>query len=189
MKYTYDIAKEYREDLRSLNRERFMKNREKEFLKEVKQEERTIEQMERLDELEADIRLIGGMISSTEYALFWIESGHERMAGEKRPITNKSKEQRTQLWGEIEHAKAIANESPVELSPEKLQFVEDTLSTLSTREREAYISVYGKGNTQEETAEYLGVSRNAVKMYIGRARAKIDVQLLYGQQTVLPVNH
>lgn len=189
MKYTYDIAKEYREDLTRLNREHFIRNRERGFLREVKQAERTIEDIERLDELEAELKQIGGMISSTEYALFWIESGHERMAGEKRPVTNQSKEQRTQLWGEIEHAKAIANEVPSQLSEEELQFVEDTLSTLSTREREAYVSVYGKGNTQEETAEYLGVSRNAVKMYIGRARAKIDAQLLYGQQMALPVNH
>lgn len=183
MKYTYDIANEYREDLKRLNNEKFAKDRERAFLKEI--EDLSIKQFERLSEIEANISLIGGMISSTEYSLFWIESGHERMAGEKRPVTNLSKKKRTQLWGNIEHSKYLSYEAPRELEREELELIDDVMRELSEVEREAYISIYGRCNTYAETAEYMNVPRSTVQRYIERAKKKIDHELLYGAQLQL----
>lgn len=180
MKYTYDIASEYREDLKRLNSDKFVRDRERAFLKEI--EDLSIEQIERLSEVEAEISLVNGMISSTEYALFWIESGHERMLGEKRPISNQSKKKRTQLWGNIEHSQYLSYEAPRELVREELELLDDMMRALSEREREVYLSVHGKSNTQEQTAEYLGIQTGTVKKYLDRARAKIDRELKYGSQ-------
>lgn len=183
MKYTYDIANEYREDLKRLNKEKFSRDRERAFLKEI--EYLSMDQLQRLTDLEADISQISGMISSTEYALFWIESGHERMAGEKRPITNQSKKKRTQLWGNIEHSKYLSYEAPRELEREELQLIDDVMRELSEVERVAYISIYGKCNTYAKTAEYMNVPRSTVQRYIERAKKKIDHELLYGAQLQL----
>lgn len=185
VKYTYDIASEYREDLKRLSKEKFARDRERAFLKEV--EDLSNEGIERMSEVEAEISLISGMISSTEYALFWIESGHERMAGEKRPITNQSKKKRTQLWGNIEHSQYLSYEAPRELTREELELIDDMMRALSEREREVYLSVYGKGNTQEQTGEYLGIQTGTVKKYLDRARAKIDRELKYGSQGSLVI--
>lgn len=186
MKYTYEIAKEYRQDLKALRSQHNTLLRKKALLKELKSNVDDFalytDYFEKNKVVEADLKIVGEMISSTEYALFWIESGHERMPFEKRPITNLSKAQRTQQWGEIEHAKALYSEPHSEVSEWELAFIDDILSVLSERERDCYISVFGKLNTQEETAELLGIGKNSVKSYISRARKKIDHQLLYGHQ-------
>lgn len=179
MKYTYDISSEYREELKQLRRQHMAVKREVAWLRE------TDEYVERLSQLEADLKIISGMISSTEYSLFWIESGHERMQGEKRPITNLSKKKRTQLWGNIEHSSYLSLEEPRELSGEELAFLDNVMGALSQEERDAYISIYGKGNSYAETAEFLGVARSTVQRYIERAKKKIDHQLLYGAQLQL----
>lgn len=179
MKYTYDIASEYRTELQQLRRQHMATKREIAWLRELD------EYGERLSELEADLKVISGMISSTEYALFWIESGHERMQGEKRPITNLSKKKRTQLWGNIEHSNYLSLEEPRELSSEELALIDHVMGALSQEERDAYMSIYGKGNSYAETAEYLGVARSTVQRYIERAKKKIDHQLLYGTQMQL----
>lgn len=184
--YTYQIAEEYREDLRQLRRQQHDNKREIAWIEQVDKSELKYYQQDRLDELKADNKIISGMISSTEYALFWIESGHEQAAYEKRPITNANKKIRTQLWGEIEHAPFIdQEESERELSEEEQVLIDEVLESLPDIERDVYVSIYGKGNTHEQTAQFVGIPRSSITYRLNRAQKLIDHQLLYGKQTAL----
>nr|WP_245249266.1 sigma factor-like helix-turn-helix DNA-binding protein [Vagococcus allomyrinae] len=51
------------------------------------------------------------------------------------------------------------------------------MSQLSDRQRECYESVYLKGNTFDQTAKYLQISKGTVSTYIERADKKIQQYL------------
>ena len=186
MKYTYQFATDYRGELRQLRRQRDKLIRDKALIKELLNNANGIELELELSKIEADIKIVGGMISSTEYALFWIESGFEQGAYEKRPITNANKQVRTQLWGEVENAPFLQQEESGDpLSEEEQALLEEVLNTLPEIERSVYISIYGKGNTQEQTAEFIGIPCGSVDYRLKRAQSLIDHQLLYGKQIAL----
>ena len=161
MKYTYQIAEEYKKDLKELRK------------------------LHVSCEDDAEKTIISGMISSTEYALFWIQTGHERRPHEKRPVSNLSKEQRTQYWGEVEHSNYLVPEEPRTLEEWEHEFIEDMLGVLTSQEKDVYIAVYGKENSYSETAEYLGITKSQVQNRIEQARKKLDHALLYGAQKQL----
>lgn len=60
--------------------------------------------------------------------------------------------------------------------------IDDVLETMPASERAVYVAIEGKDLTQTETAEYLGISTNAVKSYIKRARSKVKKQMEKGCQ-------
>lgn len=159
-------ASDYREELKRLRKQQDS----------YKKRLSTIRSTSERNRLENEIKIINGMISSTEYSLFWIEVGHERKAGEKRPITNLSKEKRTQLWGDIEHSKRLSSEAPRTLTEVEKELIDCVLGLMTEDEREAYVSIYGKGNTYAETAEYMNVARSTVQRYIERAVKKVENQ-------------
>lgn len=163
MSYRGEKVKEYQKDLKELRRRH------------------------KASEDDGKKTVLSGMISSTEYAMFWIESGHERRPGETYSVTKLSKSQRTQLWGQIEHAPMIELDKPVKVSVDLENKLNDILSVLSEREREVYLSIVVALNTQEETAEIIGVERGTVKKYLDRAREKITQQVTYGYQQTLEV--
>ncbi|WP_218781385.1 hypothetical protein, partial [Carnobacterium maltaromaticum] len=70
----------------------------KEGLKDLKLERELIKIN---DEHSDDLRLLGGMISDMEHAIEWLETARE--PGTRRTISNRSRYQRTSLWGDIEH--------------------------------------------------------------------------------------
>lgn len=129
---------------------------------------------------EAEYKTIREMISSTEYALFWIENGRERKFGDKYSVTRMSKDRRTEFWGNIEWAKAVAPENPRELTKEEQELSNIIINLLSDREKEVFMSVCGKGNTQEQAAEYLGIQTGTLKKYLDRARNKVLKEIQYG---------
>lgn len=184
MKYTYQYADDYREELKQLRVQQFQLKRRVEQLKELLDHEtEEIELDEYLEEkqlTEVDLKIVSSMISSTEYALFWIESGYERKAFDKRPVTNRSKKQRTQLWAEIEQARAIESADDKELPEETKRLIREIMSVLSDRQKDVYYSIHAKGNTFEETAEYLSMTVSSVQTHLERAKKKIDRQLKYG---------
>lgn len=151
-----ETIKEYKDDLKRLRKELNKKRSESEY------------------------KTIREMISSTEYALFWIENGRERKFGDKYSVTRMSKEKRTESWGNIEWAKAVTPETPKELTKEEQELSNIIISLLSEREKEVYLSVYGHSNTREQTAEYLGIQTGTLKKYLDRARNKVLKEIQYG---------
>lgn len=147
-----------------------------ETIKEYKDDLKRLRKELNKDHSESDYKTIREMISSTEYSLFWVEVGHERKAGEKRSITNLSKEKRTQLWGDIEHSKRLSSETPRTITEVEKELIDCVLGLMTEDEREAYVSIYGKGNTYAETAEYMNVARSTVQRYIERAVKKVGSQ-------------
>ncbi|MFS7490247.1 sigma factor-like helix-turn-helix DNA-binding protein [Carnobacterium maltaromaticum] len=152
----------------------------KEGLKDLKLERELIKIN---DEHSDDLRLLGGMISDMEHAIEWLETARE--PGTRRTISNRSRYQRTSLWGDIEHLSLMkyeADNNKVPLTESDIKMIDDVLETMPASERAVYVAIEGKGLTQTETAEYLGISTNAVKSYIKRARSKVKKQMEKGCQ-------
>ncbi|MCI3027703.1 sigma-70 family RNA polymerase sigma factor [Desemzia sp. C1] len=171
--YADELADEYKEGLEALHVQR---NKLKAQLKKCKDTSSNQKQN--------DVRLLGGMISDMEYAISWLESARE--PGSKRGISNRSRYQRTQLWAEIDmlSMQAYRMQSEPEgreLTAEENERMDEILSILSEREREAYKCIYAEGHTYAETAYYMGISRGATQSLINRAKAKIQDKLDAGQ--------
>lgn len=141
---------------------------------------------------ESEQKILGNMIGSTEYALFWLINRHERRAGESYKENRLSYRQRTQFWGDLEEA---INYHNITQTPEAEKqpvdtfsmAVEDFLSLLSEREREAYLLTKTALYTHDEAAEQMGISKGSVDQYISRAKEKIENAKSYGLQTSLGV--
>lgn len=128
---------------------------------------------------------LGSIISSSEYSIQWLRDAKE--PGNRREIGRRSRYQRTELWGEIEAA-ALKNyrDSDLEnLRNEDKKVLEEILSCLSPREYESYVSIFGKGNSYQETADYMQLSRSSVQTLINRSIQKINEVIKYGANTSL----
>lgn len=176
--YADELSDEYKKGLRGLRLERTKR-------KLVKEELHILERAnEWTNEMEVELRTIGGMCSDMEYAISWLDNARE--PGLKRGITNKSRYQRTELWAEIDilSMKAYRMQSEAEgkeLTVEENTRMSEILQCLSKRECEAYRYIMGEGHTYSETAYYMNISRGAVQMLINRAKAKIQDKLDVGQ--------
>lgn len=71
------------------------------------------------------------------------------------------------------------------LTEEDLKKLDDYMSCLTDREKEAINSVVGNGNSYQETADYMGVSRSTVQSYVNRGMEKLNKSLIDGAQTSL----
>lgn len=115
---------------------------------------------------------IGSIISSSQYSIQWLKDARE--PGNRREIGRRSNYQRTIYMDDmdkvlIDHFRADCEG----LTGEERHKLNDYLSCLSEREKEAFISVKGKGNSYDKTAKYLGVSRSTVQSYVNRAKEKL----------------
>lgn len=124
------------------------------------------------------------IISDTRYSVEWLETAKEPR--NRREISRRSRYQRTELWSDFDRV-AMDNlrGKYLDLSEDDLNKLEDYMSSLSGREREAIISVVGKGNTYDETASYLSVSRSTVQSYVNRGMKKIKYLIENGAQISL----
>ncbi|CCO11306.2 sigma-70, region 4 family protein [Carnobacterium maltaromaticum LMA28] len=128
---------------------------------------------------------LGSIISSSEYSIQWLRDAKE--PGNRREIGRRSRYQRTELWGEIEGV-ALKNyrDSDLEtLTDQDKKVIKEILSCLSPKEYEAYVSIFGKGNSYKTTAEYLGLSRGNIQTLISRSLKKIDICVTKGVNTNL----
>ena len=128
---------------------------------------------------------LGSIISSSEYSIQWLRDAKE--PGNRREIGRRSRYQRTELWGEIE-ATALKNYRDKDLesiTAEDKKVLEEILSYLSPREYEAYVSIFGKGNSYRATAEYMQLSRSSVQTLINRSSVKINEIIKVGANTAL----
>lgn len=158
------IVQEYRKDLKLLRQQRVRED---------------------LKKNETDKSVVGSMISSTEYSLYWIETGFERPLVDNSP-TKLSKGKREQLWGEIEHAKGIEQgvwdihsweESEEDVLTEKqtdrMIDVDSIMSKFSNQELNVFYLRHQALFEVENIAEELGITEKAVEKTLERINGKI----------------
>ncbi|MHC5216523.1 hypothetical protein ACYSNR_07635 [Enterococcus sp. LJL128] len=114
-----------------------------------------------------------------EYALFWLIEGRERTFDDTSKVTDLSKQQREELWGDIRemesfHKLSTGNIEIRELDEEEKRVLTEAIGLLDTAEKDVFMSIYGEQNTEELTAEYLDMTKSAVKYYKKRIQTKID---------------
>ncbi|MEG0678937.1 MAG: sigma-70 family RNA polymerase sigma factor [Carnobacterium sp.] len=155
----------------------------KEGLKDLKLERELIKIN---DEHSDDLRLLGGMISDMEHAIEWLETARE--PGTRRTISNRSRYQRTSLWGDIEHLSLMVYEEQQRLEPisnDQLNELDAALAKLPASERAVFVAVVGKGLSHSEAADYLGIQKDTLKTYLKRAKKKIEKMQDKGYQLQL----
>ncbi|WP_373836328.1 sigma factor-like helix-turn-helix DNA-binding protein [Jeotgalibaca arthritidis] len=129
---------------------------------------------------------IGSIISSSEYSIKWLRTGAEPKT--VASVTQLSYEQRTVLVSDVDQALMYLNTLKTEYSKmdeEKLHELHIFLNGMTERERDAFISIKGQGNSFEKTAQFMGVSKGTVQDYIKRAEDKIARHLDKGLQISL----
>jgi RNA polymerase sigma-70 factor (ECF subfamily) len=118
--------------------------------------------------------LISGMISDLQYAIDWMNRGHQ--PDPRRGINRRSRGQRTIPVDPLKiqsYAQPAACGSPTTLSEYERYQIEDALSTLSVRERECYIMKYGKCYSIGDIANILNVKRGTIQDYLKKAEEKV----------------
>lgn len=135
-----------------------------------------------------DLTTLNEMLSSTQYALWWLKNGHEK----PQSLTDMAKQnqvKRTQLWGDIDGAvKYHGVKSLSELDflaslneeenswekQERLTQVKEILAVLSPREKEYFLLKHEAILTEEECAEKMNVELGTIKSMAQRIRNKIE---------------
>lgn len=129
---------------------------------------------------------LGSIISSSEYSIKWLRSGSEPKSISS--VTQLSYEQRTISVSDVDQALMYLNTLKTDYSKmneEQLHELNIFLNGMTTREREAFISIKGQGNSFEETAQFMGVGISTVQCYLKRAEEKVAKYLEKGLQTAL----
>lgn len=190
-KFADELEEEYRRDLKHIKqRLQHLKSKQSK-LKEYKSECEEIGKwdeipkiIEGLSELKETIRILGSVVSSSNYSIEWLRDARE--PGAQREISSRSRFQRTQLWSDMDAV--IMNKfrfEQEELTDEDLQKLDDFMATLTDKEKDAINSVVAKGNSYQETADFMGVSRSTVQSYVNRGMQKINNSIENGAQISL----
>ncbi|WP_145333330.1 sigma factor-like helix-turn-helix DNA-binding protein [Paenibacillus xylanexedens] len=132
----------------------------------------------KMNDNEADKKLISKMVSDCNYAIEWLSTG--RRPGNKRGVERLASYQREKLVDPLKmqayvqkgHAGSSAN-----LSDWQLYQIEDALTRLSPRERECYIMKHGDCFSYADIAMILNISKSAVQSYVKTAQHKISYDL------------
>jgi RNA polymerase sigma-70 factor (ECF subfamily) len=181
-KYADELEREYINDLEGVKqRLEFLKKKEA-YLSKLKkecEEQGKWKKIPIIVEERADarkrIKILGEVISSSMYSIEWLRDAKE--PGARREISNRSR-----------YHLVVVNKFRFDsenLSDDDLKKLDDYMSCLTDREKEAINSVVAKGNSYQETAEYMGVSRSTVQSYVNRGMEKLNKSLIDGAQTSL----
>lgn len=194
------ITQEYRNDLKSLRKQHkdIADKRITVKHKVLGKEKETVDD-QRNDLEKRDQRILSEMISSTEYALFWLENGYEQPYD--KPFANSlPKFMREQLWGDIDDCirwrttktrntlsweDQERKEKRTAEKQNRIDQVNEIVSILSPREKELFQLRFAALLTEKECAEKLGVEKGTVKSMSQRIRDKIDNYFKYGYQMEL----
>lgn len=137
-------------------------------------------------EIRLQMKIIGPIVSSSRYVIQWLRTGNEPKSG--HPVSRLSYTQRTVSVSDVDQALTYLNHLKTdyhEMTDDERAELDIFLNGMSTREREVFISICGKRNTFEVTAEYLNISKSAVQEYLKRAESKILKTLDDNVQTSL----
>lgn len=182
------LIEEYKKDLKDLRRQHKAISC-KRYTYAVKEHGKQVDKIsdDRTAEELAAQKVIAEAISTTEYALFWLIEGRERTFEDTSKVTDLSKEQREELWGDIKEMESFHKlaDRPTkihELSSDDQRILSEVIGLMDQTEKDIFISIYGEQNTEELTAEYLKMTKSAVKYYKKRIQNKIDDYNCIGYQ-------
>lgn len=146
-----------------------------------------------------DLTTLNEMLSSTQYALWWLKNGHEKPQS-LQDMEKKNQVKRTQLWGDIDGAiqhhgvksfreldflASLKEEEKHWEKQERLIQIKEILAILSPREKEFFLLKHEAILTEEECAEKMNVELGTVKSMAQRIRNKIEFYFENPCQTAL----
>ncbi|SMG58280.1 sigma factor-like helix-turn-helix DNA-binding protein [Paenibacillus aquistagni] len=127
---------------------------------------------------EDDAKIIGEMISSTQFSIDYLKKGHH--PENRRGIHRRSVQQRTTpldpLWMQS-YAAPSGCGSYTNISESGRLQIDMALSTLTVQERQAYTLHKGLCFSLSQIALEMDVSKSTVQSYIDRAAQKIEAEL------------
>ncbi|MFR3684210.1 MAG: sigma factor-like helix-turn-helix DNA-binding protein [Enterococcus sp.] len=183
------IVQEYKNDLKSLRRRHeIISSKNETITYKVLGEEKQKHNDQRSDAEKRDQRILAEMISSTEYALFWLQNGYEEPY-EKPSRSSLSKHKRDQLWGDIEACiqyRGLKSTRELywddierehersEKKQDQIYQVNEIVSSLSAREKELFQLKHVALLSNAECAQKMGIKEGTVKSMSQRIREKID---------------
>lgn len=190
-KYADELAAEYREDLKPiLAVHKYHNDRAKIYIKLAKECEENqewelaAEFYCEYEEFKTVAKRLSPIISDTRYSINWLETA--KQPGYNKEISRRSYYQRTELWGDIDKVSMkYLREDYHELTNDQSEVLEEYMSVLSQREKEAVISVVGEGNSYTLTSEYMGISRSSVQVYVNRAMKKLTNHSCHTEATYI----
>lgn len=121
-----------------------------------------------------DKKLINSMLSDVQYVIDWLHKGHN--PGPRRGIHRRSGRQRTVTVDPLQmqsYAQPAACGSPTTLSDHERFQIDDALSTLSEREKQAYVLHFGLCFSLRQVALEMGITKSAVQTMLERSEKKI----------------
>jgi RNA polymerase sigma-70 factor (ECF subfamily) len=112
-----------------------------------------------------------GMVSDTQWAIDYMKTGN--IPATKWTVARWNREDREILFDPhiMDKCFTIPKTSP-DVSEGIKSFLDHILKSLSQKEREAFILIYGQGFTYQEAADYMCCSRGSIQNYIRRAYKK-----------------
>jgi DNA-binding CsgD family transcriptional regulator len=188
-----ELKAQYRYCVRKLQKKRDKINEELISLMELIQRAEKQGYEEFLDKLisqqtewQAEKESIGWMIGNLEYALEWMET--YRRPGNRRGVERLAAYQREKpmdpliMQRYIEHVGVevypwMDREQKDTISLADRQRIEDALSVLTDREREAYLMTRGNGTSFGDAAHFMKVTKSTVQTLVKRAEAKIAYKI------------
>lgn len=195
-----DIEESYRQDLRQLRKQHKAIASKRQIVRQkILGKNHDYLMDDRTDTEKRDQRILAEMISSTEYALFWIQTGNEHPY-DKPSRSSLPKHKRDQLWASMDDLIQLrAGKDPAaeiwndyerhgaldKQKEERLAQTKEVISTLSPREQELFHLRYAVMLSESEAAEKMGVELGTVKAMAQRIREKIERYFKLGYQMSL----
>lgn len=151
---------------------------------------------DRLIELKSDKETIGWLLGNLEYSLEWMETC--RRPGNKRGIERRAAYQREKpmdpliMQRYIEHVGVetypwMDREQRDAVTMEERQRIEDALSVLTKKEKEAYLMVRGNCLSFAEAGRLLGIGKSTIQDRVERAERKLAAKVTQTQQMALAI--
>lgn len=172
-----ELLKSYRETRYQLHKVKIEVDARKEYLEkqsELNPKDENIKAM--LDDAKLECEKINWFMSNLTYAIDWLNNGFA--PGPRRAIYRRSRDQRTLPIDPLylqSYAQPAACGSPTTISDSERFRIDEALSGLSEREKQAYMLHKALGFSIYQTSQEMGgISKSTVQKYIERASKKIE---------------
>jgi RNA polymerase sigma-70 factor (ECF subfamily) len=176
----------YKEDIKAIRKQIKMIQKKKTVVLDVQNQDKLVDLRTAQDK--QDLTTLNEMLSSTQYALWWLKNGHEKPQS-LQEIAKQNQKNRTQLWGDIDGAiqhhgvkssreldflASLKEEEKHCENKERLTQIKEILAILSPREKEFFLLKNEAILTEEECAEKMNIELGTVKSMAQRIRNKIE---------------
>ena len=131
----------------------------------VRDLERYRKSLDRTDLYEAeDAKTVSGMLSDMRYALDWMRRG--RRPGSRKGAERRDIYRRRELLAQVEP-----------LTEEERRRLIDCVAVMTERELTCWLLHMAHGLTQNEIADKMNISRASVRVYLERAKRKVQEKI------------